>query len=234
MSALLGSGTLILDVVAGDAGLDEATDQVAHMRIAAVAGVGVGDDERPVVDSGGGGALLVGHLQPQVLLVAVGGQQRAHQARRLVGHLAQRVAGEVRARILVGGAFGRRRPAAQVDALDTAALHRHRLAGGVRPECGDRLALTEQFAQPGVEGDGGLARHGVVDSDGAALLNDLACGVEPGDAGEARAVEVPLGLGHLVVDISHGCCVSFDDGHCCHAPRDALCLVLSAITRYWR
>ena len=49
MAALLGARALVLDVVAGHAGLDEAANQVAHVRIAAVAGVGVGDDERPVV-----------------------------------------------------------------------------------------------------------------------------------------------------------------------------------------
>ena len=49
MAALLGARTLVLDVVARNAGLHEAADQVAHVRIAAVAGVGVGDDERPEV-----------------------------------------------------------------------------------------------------------------------------------------------------------------------------------------
>ena len=44
--ALLGARPLVLDVVAGDARLDEAPDEVAHVRVAAVPGVGVGDDER--------------------------------------------------------------------------------------------------------------------------------------------------------------------------------------------
>ncbi len=43
-------GLLILDVVARHADLDEAADQVAHVRVAAVTGVGVGDDERPEVE----------------------------------------------------------------------------------------------------------------------------------------------------------------------------------------
>ena len=84
----------------GHAGLDEAADQVAHVRIAAVAGVGVGDDERPVVVRRGRGALLVGHAQAQVLLVAVGGEQGAHQPGGLVGHLAQGIAGQIGARDL--------------------------------------------------------------------------------------------------------------------------------------
>ena len=50
VAALLHAGLLVLDVVAGHAHLDEAADEVAHVRVAAVAGVGVGDDERPEVD----------------------------------------------------------------------------------------------------------------------------------------------------------------------------------------
>ena len=46
VAALLHARLLILDVVAGHAHLDEAPDEVAHVRVAAVAGVGVGDDER--------------------------------------------------------------------------------------------------------------------------------------------------------------------------------------------
>ena len=49
MAALLGARTLVFDVVAWNAGFHEAADQVAHVWIAAVAGVGVGDDERPKV-----------------------------------------------------------------------------------------------------------------------------------------------------------------------------------------
>ena len=158
MAALLRAGALILDVIAGHAGLDEAANQVAHVRITAVAGVGVGDDERPVVVGGGGGALLVGHPQPQVLLIAVGGQQRAHQARSLVGHLAQRIAGEVGAGILADRALGRRRPAAEVDALDAHPLHDHGLARRVGAEGGDALLLREQLAQARVERRRRLAR----------------------------------------------------------------------------
>ena len=215
MSALLGAGPLILDVVAGHAGLDETTNQVAYVRISAVAGVGVGDDERPVVHCRGCGALLVGHLQPQELLVAVCGQQRPHQAGSLVGHLAQRIARQIRAGILGDRPLGRRRPAAEVDALDTAALHGHRLAGGVRPEGGDGPVLSEQLAQAGVEGGGGLPRHGVVDRNRAALLDDLTRRVEPGDSGESRAVEIPLGGGDLGLEIDAGDCVRVDGGHDC-------------------
>ena len=51
--ALLGARLLILDVIARHAHLDEAPDQVAHVGVAAVAGVGVGDDEGPEVDLAG-------------------------------------------------------------------------------------------------------------------------------------------------------------------------------------
>jgi hypothetical protein len=63
VAALLGARALVLDVVAGHAGLDEAADQVAHVRVAAVAGVGVGDDERPVVVGRRRGALRLAHAQ---------------------------------------------------------------------------------------------------------------------------------------------------------------------------
>jgi hypothetical protein len=63
-SALLGPRPLVLDVVAGDTGLDESSNQVAHVRISAVTGVGVGDDERTKIDGRGSSTLFVGHLQP--------------------------------------------------------------------------------------------------------------------------------------------------------------------------
>jgi hypothetical protein len=63
VAALLHAGLLVLDVVAGHADLDEAADEVAHVRVAAVAGVGVGDDERPEVDERRRGALLLAHAR---------------------------------------------------------------------------------------------------------------------------------------------------------------------------
>ena len=63
MTAFLGAGTLILDVIARHAGLDEAANQVADVGISAVTSVGVGDDERPVVVGRRRGALLIGHPQ---------------------------------------------------------------------------------------------------------------------------------------------------------------------------
>ena len=152
-----------------------------------MAGVGVGDDERPVVDRRRPLALLLAHPQAQVLLVAVGGQQRADQAGGLVGHLAERIAGQVGSRILADRALGRGRPPAEVDALDAHPLHGHRLPGRVRAEGGDALALGEQLAQPRVEGLGGLPRDDVVGGDGAALFCDLTCGIEAGDSVEARS-----------------------------------------------
>src|SRR5580704_9638484 len=50
MAALLNSGLLIFDVIARDAHLNEAADQVAHMCVAAVTGVGVGNNEGPEVE----------------------------------------------------------------------------------------------------------------------------------------------------------------------------------------
>ena len=213
MAALLGAGALVLDVVAGHADLDEAADQVAHVRVTAVAGVGVGDDERPVVVRRGGGALPLAHVQALILLVAVGGEQGAHQHRGVVGHLAQGIAGEVGPGVLGGGALGRGRPAAEVDALDAHSLHGHRLAGRVGAERGDALLGGEQLAQPVVEGRRRVARHGVVGGDRAALLDYLAGRVEAGDAGEARTVDVSLRGGEVVFKRCPDLGVRVNDGH---------------------
>ena len=213
VTALLGAGALVLDVIAGHTGLDETANQVAHVRISAVAGVGVGDDERPVVVGGRGGSLLFGHPQAQVLLIAVGGQQRAHQSGGLVGHLAQRIAGEVGAGILADGALRRGRPTAEIDPLDTHPLHHHGLAGRVRAEGGDALLLGEQFAQARVERLRCLARDDVVGGDRAALLDDLAGGEEADDPVETRAVEILLGGGDVPVERCLRRRVSFDNGH---------------------
>ena len=98
VAALLRARALILNVVAGHADLDKPPDQVAHVRVATVSGVGVGDDERPVVDRVGRGLELLGrHARAQVGLVLVGGQQRANDRRGLVGNLGERVAREVSA-----------------------------------------------------------------------------------------------------------------------------------------
>ncbi len=213
MAALLRAGTLVLDVIPGHACLDETANQVAHVWISAVSGVGVGDDERAVVDGRGRGALVVGHPQAQVLLVAIGGEQRAYQTRCLVGYLTQGIAREVRPRVLGGGSLGRRRPATEVDPLDADPLHRHGLARRVRPEGGDALVLGEEFAQAVVERRGGQARHRVVGGYGAALLYDLARRVETDDPVEAWAVEVPLHGGDILLERGLGLCISFDDCH---------------------
>jgi hypothetical protein len=203
VAALLGAGPLVLDVVAGDAGLDETTDQVAHVRIAAVAGIGVGDDERAVIVGGLLPALLLRHPRAQVLLVAIGGEQGAHDDRGLVRHLAQRVAREVGPGVLVDRALGRGRPAAEVDALDAQALHRHGLPGRVRTEGRDALFLLEQLAQSRVERLCRRARDGMVVVDGAPLLDDLARGVHARDALEARAVEPCLRFLDFPVECGH-------------------------------
>ena len=50
VAALLGSRLLVFDVIARNADLDETANQIADMRVSTMAGVGVGDDERPEVD----------------------------------------------------------------------------------------------------------------------------------------------------------------------------------------
>ncbi len=127
--ALLGAGLLILDVIARDPDLDETTDQIPDVRVAAVSGVGVGDDERPIVDLGRGSTLRLAQARAGEALVPVRHEQGAHNRRGLVGHLGERVAGQVGSRVLRDGSLGRRGPAAQVDALDSHPLQGHRLTG---------------------------------------------------------------------------------------------------------
>ena len=81
VAALLGARLLVLDVIAGHADLDESPDQVAHVRVAAVPGVGVGDDERPEVDLRRDAPRCSSVMRSAgEVLVPVGGEQRAHDA----------------------------------------------------------------------------------------------------------------------------------------------------------
>ena len=204
VAALLGARTLVLDVVARDAGLHEAADQVAHVRVAAVAGVGVGDDERPEVVGRRRRALRLGHARAQIMLVAVGGEERAHPRGGLVGRLAERVAREIGPRVFARSPLGGDRPAAQVDPFDPHPLHGHGLPRRVGAEGGDALPLREELAQAVVKRRRGLARHRVVVSDRAALLDDLARAVKADDPREAGAVEPALGGGDFLFERVHG------------------------------
>ena len=200
MAALLRARALILDVVAGYAGLDEAANQVAYVWISAVAGVGVGDDERPEVDGRGCSALRLAHPQAQVLLVAVGGEKGADQAGGLVRYLAQGIAGEIGPGILAGGAFRGGRPTAEVDPLDAHPLHGHCLTRRIGAEGRDALALSEEFAKAIVESRRRLPRHCVVGRDRSALLYDLAGRIEANDPVEAWTVEVSLHGGDVLLE----------------------------------
>ena len=115
------------------------------------------------------------------------------------GHLAQRVAGQVRSRILVGRSLGRGGPAAEIDPLDPCALQRHRLPRRVGAERRDLLPTREELAQPVVELLRRDAGHRVVRLDPAPLVDRLAGGIEPRDAGEARVGEEGRGLRDLGV-----------------------------------
>ena len=100
MAALLGARLLVLDVVARNTDFDETSDEVAHVRIAAVAGIGVGDNHRREVNHRRRCALRLGHSRSMELLVAIGGKKAADETRGLVGDLAERVARKIRSRIL--------------------------------------------------------------------------------------------------------------------------------------
>src|SRR6478672_11912931 len=194
MAALLRARTLVFDVITGNAGFHEAADQVAHVWIAAVTGVGVGDDERPKIPSVRCGALRLSHPRTQILLVAIRREQGAHERRCFVGHLAERIAGEIGSRVFARSALGGGRPAAEVDRLDSHPLHRHCLPRRVGAKSGDALALREKFTQAIVKRCGRLTRYRVVVADGAALLDHLTRGIWANDPRESGAVEPLLGL----------------------------------------
>jgi len=80
-------------VVARHSDLDKAADEIADVRVSAVTGVSVGDDERPEVDGWRRVALFFGHSGAYEVLILVGGEKRAHHSGGLVGHLAERIAG---------------------------------------------------------------------------------------------------------------------------------------------
>ena len=138
MAALLATRFLILDVIAGYTHFDEATDEIPHVSISAVARVGIGDDERPVVVLRRGRPLGVRHPRSGELLVLVGRQQRANDRGGLVGNLTERIAGQVRSGIFVNRTFGRGGPPAKVNALDADSFHHDGLPRRVGAERRDR------------------------------------------------------------------------------------------------
>src|SRR5208283_4912196 len=99
VAALLNARLLVLDVITGYADFHEAANQVPDVSVSSVAGIGIRNNERPIIELGSGRALFRFHAGPKKLLVLVGGEQSAHDRRSLVRHLTERVAGEVRARI---------------------------------------------------------------------------------------------------------------------------------------
>ena len=202
--ALLGARLLVLDVVARDPGLDEAADQIPDVRVAAVSGVGVGDDEWPVVDLGGGSTLRLAQPQAGETLVPVRREQGAHDRRGLIRHLGERIAGQVGSRVLRHRSPGRRGPAAQVDALDAHPLHGHRLTGRIGTEGRDLLALGEELPEPIIELLGRHSRHGVVGGNSAPLLHHLTRRIQPREALEPGTGKPPCGLADFRLERAHG------------------------------
>ncbi len=173
------------------------------MRIPAVAGVGVGDDEGPKIDDRCRLALFFGHPRAREVLVLVGREKCPHQPGGLVGHLVERVTGQVRTWILCQRSPGGRRPAAQVNAFHPNPLHHHRLARRIGTEGSDLPALFEELAQPRVELLRCASRYSVVAGKRALLLGHLARGVETDDPGESGARE-PFPRGRdLLVEHGH-------------------------------
>src|SRR5208282_3516808 len=73
MAAFLRSRLLIFDVISRNADFYKAANQIADVRVAAVTGVGVGDDEGPEIHGRSCLALLFGHARPREVLILVGG-----------------------------------------------------------------------------------------------------------------------------------------------------------------
>ncbi len=88
VAAFFRARPLIFDMVARHADFDKTPDQVAHMGITAVTGIGVCYDEGTKVHLRCSLSLLLGHTGTQEALIAVSRQQCPHDGRRLIGYLA--------------------------------------------------------------------------------------------------------------------------------------------------
>ena len=203
VAALLGPGLLVLYVVSRHARFHEPADQVPHVGVASVARVRVGHYEGAVVDLGSFRPFLLRHSRAVVSLVLVRGQKRPHYRGRLVRHLAQGIAGEVRALVFRYRPLGRSRPSAQVDGLYALSLHHDGLAGRVGTEGRYLLFAGEKLPKPRVEGRGRVLRDRVVVSYRPPLLDHLAGGVQAGGVPETRAREIPLGFPYLGFKKAH-------------------------------
>ena len=151
VTALLHAGLLVLDVVPGYPDLDKSANEVPDVCIPAVSRIGIGDDEWSIVDFRSGCPSFRRHTRTVEELILIGGEQGAHDRCCLVGHLAQRIAGQIGARVLRRASLGGGRPAAQVDTFDSNSLDRYGLSRGVRTKGGDRLTRREQFSKARVE-----------------------------------------------------------------------------------
>ena len=111
MATFFNTRLLILNVITGNAGFNKAADQITHMGVATMAGIGVGNDEGAVIDLGNLFLLFITHAQAQKILIAICRQQCPHQWRGFIGNLTQRITGKVRSGIFLFGAFGGSCPA---------------------------------------------------------------------------------------------------------------------------
>ena len=84
MAALLHPRLLILDMIPRHTNFHEPADEIADLPVAAMAGIGVCDNERPEVDRVRGASLLFAHARPGEILVLVRGEQSANNGRSLV------------------------------------------------------------------------------------------------------------------------------------------------------
>lgn len=119
VTALLGTGSLVLNVDTGGTSLDEHLGELDDGSKTSVTGVGIGDDGSQVVDGGGElGSLGLRQRQSLLVLLSVVEELGKPQVLDLVGDGVHGVVSQI-GRGLVGGGGGRRRlPSGNVDGVE--------------------------------------------------------------------------------------------------------------------
>ncbi len=138
VTALLLGGELVLEVDAGDSGVDEALGQLEDVESAAEARLAVGDDGHEPVDLGDA-------LGPVDLVCpAKGVVDPFHQSRRRVGRVERLVGIHLTGEIAVP----RHLPTRQIDRLQPRLDHLHRLTAAEGAECTHVVLRGEHLPEP--------------------------------------------------------------------------------------
>eukprot|EP00123_Amoebidium_parasiticum_P010021 comp19842_c0_seq1/m.23907 comp19842_c0_seq1/g.23907 ORF comp19842_c0_seq1/g.23907 comp19842_c0_seq1/m.23907 type:complete len:574 (+) comp19842_c0_seq1:210-1931(+) len=128
VAALLGAGSLILQMDTSSAVLDEHLGQLHDGSQTTVAGVGIGNNGAQVILEGSAQALLHGHLGPGSALAAIMEHLSLEQVVDLLGHGVHGVVGKIGAGLVGGRGSGRALPTGHVDRVEVLG-HLHHLDG---------------------------------------------------------------------------------------------------------